>query len=91
MGEDYKMTFFWRQEGKLKDSSGLTAEEALEEFRKKEIKAITPYAISSVERNMFLAHLIDAINIAKPKDKEELLEKASKMLEITPYTNWSGD
>jgi hypothetical protein len=38
-----------------------------------------------------MAHLNEAIEIADPEDKDELLAKAEECLKITPYTNWSGD
>lgn len=86
-------SFYWKRGGEteLKDSDGQTAKQFLQEFRKEKIKPITPYAVSSVEMGMFESHLNESIKIAKPKDKNKLLQKASKMLKKTPYTNWSGD
>lgn len=86
-----KYSFFWNQDGILKDSNRRTAEDFLNEFRESEIKPIFPYAVSSVERNMFLTHLKEAIEITDADDKEWLLNKANKCLQMTPYTNWSGD
>lgn len=84
-------SFWWVQDGKLKNSSGQTPKEYLKEFRKSPVKPLFPYPVSSVERNMVRACLFEAIDIAKPKDSDKLIEKYNKMREITPYTNWSGD
>lgn len=89
--EDNEYSFFWLQNGELKNSDEQTAEEYLKEFREEEIKPLSSYAMSSVETNMFLTHFNEVLKIAKPKDKEELIKKANKMIEKTPYTNYSGD
>lgn len=88
-----KYNFFWKRGGEniLKSSSNRTAQQVLNGFRKEKLKPAFPYAVSSVEQNMFLASIREAIDIAKPKDKKLLLAKANKMIEMTPYTNWSGD
>lgn len=85
------MTMFWEQDGVVKDSSGQTPIGALASFRLRPVEPIEPYACSSVERGMFMAWLEQAIELGRPADKEELLAKAKRMLELTPYTNYSGD
>jgi hypothetical protein len=84
-------SFFWLQDGKLKNSGGSTAEEALDEFRARKVEPITTYPISSVEMNMFRTHILEAIDIVKPKDAKALIKKADECERLTPYTNWSGD
>jgi len=91
--KDSPYSFYWKRgnENIYKNSSDHTAQEFLKEFRKQRIEPIEPYPVSSVERNMFLSHLEEAMDIAKPKDRAKLKAKATKMLALTPYTNWSGD
>ena len=85
------MPFFWEQKGAIRDSNGKTVEEAIASFRDRPIEPIYNYAVSSVERNMFLTYVQEMINLGKPEDADDLMRKAEKMVEITPYTNWSGD
>ena len=90
MTKTKKYSFYWIQDGVLKNSSKQTAEESLAEFREEPIGPVFKYATCSVERNMFLCHLRESLEIASPEDKEELLEKGQKMLDVSPYTNY-GD
>lgn len=85
-----KYSFFWEQEGKLRDSGKRTADEFLEEFRNREVKPLFRFPANSVEFNMDRCHFNEAISIADPKDREQLIEKYNKCAEMTSYTNYTG-
>ena len=88
-----KYSFYWKRGGEkvYKNSNDLTAKQSLAKFRKRKIEPAYQYPVSSVEQNMFLSSISEAIKIAKPKDAKALMIKARKIIQITPYTNWSGD
>lgn len=90
-----KYKFFWKQneENLLRDSDGLSPDEALIKWRDKYSKPVPvePYAISSVERNMYLCYLDELLELSNPEDKDEIRERFKECLRLTPYTRWSGD
>lgn len=93
-GINFEVIFFYNRPIEQYFDYGADIKGAMEyinNFIKKGIKPVYSYAVSSVERNMFLCCLNSALRITKFKDADKVLEQADKCLEITPYTNWSGD
>ena len=97
-GISFKKFSFWKIDaGAYIDTSGKFVSVAIKELKESKIEPAYPYAVSSVEMNMFKSYWYEALEIAldrkiiKVTEAFDLILKVQKMLDKTEYTNWSGD
>jgi hypothetical protein len=95
-GKHYEVDFYYHRPTNQYYDYGTDvagAKKSLAEFIKEKNKPLYPYAVSSVERNMFHSGIMGALDTIKADKKtRNKIEKIFNKREAnTPYTNWSGD